>query len=70
MEGHSTIECHGIGKGKQRGPKKFQRKKGKEKAHNTTDGGGENLSSTHKGSLLIKFEKCLTTHMINFSQYT
>ena len=29
MECHSTAECHGVGKGKQRGPKKFHRKKGK-----------------------------------------
>ena len=70
MEGHSTTECRGVGKGKQRGPKKFHRKQGKEKAHNTIDGGGGDSGSDDKGSHLIKFEKCLTTSVVNFSQYT
>src|SRR5882762_8726277 len=73
MEGHSTSECRGVGtsKGKQRWPKKkSQGKKGKEKAHNTIDGGGGASGSDNKGSHLIKFEKGLTTSMVNFSQYT
>ena len=70
MECHSTAECHGVGKGKQRGPKKCHRKKGKEKAHNTIDGGGGDSGSDDEGSHLIKFKKCLTTSVVNFSQYT
>jgi hypothetical protein len=73
MEGHSTAECRGVGtsKGKQRGPKKkFKGKKGKEKAHNTIDGGGGDSGSDDEGSHLIKFEKCLMTPAVNFSQYT
>ena len=70
MEGHSTTECCGVVPGKQRGPKKFHRKKGKEKAHNTIDGGGGDSGSDNEGSHSIKFEKCLTTSVVNFSQYT
>ena len=52
-------------KGSREGLKGF--KKGKEKAHN---GGGGDLGSDDEGSYLIKFKKCLTTHMVNFSEYT
>jgi hypothetical protein len=57
---------------KQRSTKKKLRgkKKGKEKAHNTTDGGGGDLGSKDEGSHLVKFEKCLTTNITNFSNYS
>jgi hypothetical protein len=44
---------------KQRLTKKKSRgkKKGKEKAHNTTEGGGGYLGSKNKGSYLVKFKK-------------
>ena len=73
-EGHSTEECRGVGvpKEQQRLMKKKSRgkKKGKEKAHNTTDGGGGDSSSQDEGSHLVKFEKCLTTDINNFSNYS
>jgi hypothetical protein len=46
-----------------------RKKNGTEKAHNTTDGGGGDLSSEDKGSHLVNFEKCLTTNITNFSHY-
>jgi len=73
-EGHSTEECRGVGvpKEQQRSTKKKSRgkKKGKEKAHNTTDGGGGDSGSEDEGSHLVKFEKCLTTNINNFSNYS
>jgi hypothetical protein len=73
MEGHDTSECHSVGT-----PKKKQRllknkstgnKKGKEKAHNTDDGGGGDSDSDNEDSHHVKFEKCLTTSIVNFSTY-
>src|ERR1700677_2702616 len=73
MEGHDTSECRGVGtsKKKQRPPKKkwTGNKKGKEKAHNTIDGGGGDSDSDNEDSHHVKFEKCLTTSMVNFSTY-
>jgi hypothetical protein len=46
------------------------KKRDKEKAHNTTDGGGGDLGSEDKDSHLVKFEKCLTTNITNFSHYS
>ena len=75
-EGHSTSEFCGIGvdKNKQDKQKSFKKsrgkKKGKEKAHNTTDGGGGDSGSEDKDSHLVKFEKCLTTNITNFSNYS
>src|ERR1700722_4882615 len=75
-EGHTTEECRGIGVDKdwdkQRSTKRKSRgkKKGKEKAHNTTDGGGGDSGSEDEGSHLVKFEKCLTTNITNFSNYS
>ena len=73
-EGHSTEECRGIGvskdKQKQKTSKKSRgKKKGKEKAHTTTDGGGGDSDSDNEDSHLVKFEKCLTTSVVNFSAY-
>jgi hypothetical protein len=73
-EGHSTQECRGIGisKEQQKLTKKKSRgnKKGKEKAHNTTDGGGGDSDCENTDSHLVKFEKCLTTNVTNFSDYS
>jgi hypothetical protein len=74
-EGHSTKECHRIGvskdKQKQKSFKKSRgKKKGREKAHNTTDGGGADLGSKDEDSHLVKFEKCLTTNITYFSYYS
>src|SRR5882724_4329012 len=73
-EGHTTEDCRGVGvsKEQQRSTKKKSRgkKKGKEKAHNTTDGGGGDSGSEDEGSHLVKFEKCLTTNINNFSNYS
>jgi hypothetical protein len=74
-EGHSTEECCGIGvskdKRKQKSFKKLRgKKKGREEAHNTTDGGGGDSGSEDKDSHLVKFEKCLTTNITNFSYYS
>ncbi|KIM86957.1 hypothetical protein PILCRDRAFT_4202 [Piloderma croceum F 1598] len=75
-EGHSTSECCGIGvdKNKQDKQKSFKKsrrkKKGKEKAHNTTNGGGGDSRSENEDSHLVKFEKCLTTKITNFSDYS
>src|ERR1700683_2219219 len=73
MEGHDTSECRGVGisQKKQRLPKKKStgNKKGKEKAHNTKDGGGGDSDSDNEDSHHVKFEKCLTTSMVNFSTY-
>jgi len=57
---------------KQRSTKRKSRgkKKGKEKAHNTTDGGGGDSGSEDEGSHLVKSEKCLTTNITNFSNYS
>jgi hypothetical protein len=72
-EGHSTKECCGVGvpKEQQRLLKKklIGKKKGKEKAHNTRDGGGGDSGREDKGSHLVKFKKCLTTNITNFSNY-
>src|ERR1700677_1786113 len=74
MEGHDTSECRsvGISKKKQRPPKKkwMGNKKGKEKAHNTIDGGGGDSDSDNEDSHHVKFEQCLTTSMVNFSDYS
>src|ERR1700683_5387855 len=74
MEGHDTSECRGVGtsKKKQRPPKKkwTGNKKGKEKAHNTIDGGGGDSDSDNEDSHHVKFEQCLTTSMVNFSDYS
>ena len=74
MEGHDTSECCGVGisKKKQRLPKKkwMGNKKGKEKAHNTIDGGGGDSDSDNEDSHHVKFEQCLTTSMVNFSDYS
>jgi hypothetical protein len=61
-----------VPKEQQRSMKKKLRgkKKGKEKAHNTTDGGGGDLGSKDEGSHLVKFKKCLTTNINNFSSYS
>src|ERR1700720_671788 len=75
-EGHTTEECCSIGvakdQDKQRSTKRQSRgkKKGKEKAHNTTDGGEGDLGSKDEGSHLVKFKKCLTTNITNFSNYS
>jgi hypothetical protein len=73
-EGHSNQDCCGIGvpKEQQRLTKKKLRgkKRGKEKAHNTTDGEGGDLGSEDKDSCLVKFKKCLTTNITNFSHYS
>jgi hypothetical protein len=47
-----------------------EKKKGKEKAHNITDGGEGDSDSDNKDSHHIKFEKCLMTFAINFSDYS
>src|ERR1700683_951646 len=74
MEGHNTSECRsvGISKKKQRPPKKkwTGNKKGKEKAHNTIDGGGGDSDSDNEDSHHVKFEQCLTTSMVNFSDHS
>src|SRR6202050_5630361 len=74
MEGHDTSECRGVGisKKKQRPPKKkwMGNKKGKEKAHNTIDGGRGDSDSDNEDSHHVKFEQCLTTSMVNFSDYS
>ena len=76
-EGHSTLECRGIGvdknkRDKQKSSNKKSRgkKKGKEKAHNTTDGGGGDSDSDNEDSHHVKFEKCLMTSMVDFSDYS
>ena len=47
------------------------KKKGKEKAYNTTtDGGGGDSDSEDEGSHLVKFDKCLTINPTNFSHYS
>src|ERR1700683_2614754 len=74
MEGHDTSECRGVGisKKKQRPPKKkwTGNKKGKEKAHNTIDGGGGDSDSDNEDLHHVKFEQCLTTSTVNFSDYS
>src|ERR1700683_555807 len=45
-------------------------KKGKEKAHNTIDGGGGDSDSDNEDSHHVKFEQCLTTSTVNFSDYS
>src|SRR6202050_1464308 len=74
MEGHDTSECRGVGisKKKQRQPKKkcTGNKKGKEKAHNTIDGGGGDSDSNNEDLHHVKFEQCLTTSTVNFSDYS
>src|SRR6202453_3535792 len=74
MEGHDTSECRSVGtsKKKQRPPKKkwTGNKKGKEKAHNTVDAGGGDSDSDNEDSHHVKFEQCITTSTINFSDYS
>jgi hypothetical protein len=76
-EGHSTLECGGIGVNKNKWDKQKSsnkklrgKNKGKEKAHNTTDGGGGDSDSDNKDSHHVKFEKCLMTSAVNFSDYS
>src|ERR1700735_2106809 len=73
MEGHDTSECRSVGtsKKKQRPLKNKStgNKKGKEKAHNTKDGGGGDSDSDNEDSHHVKFKKCLMTSMVNFSTY-
>jgi hypothetical protein len=74
-EGHSTKECRGIGvskdKQKQKSFKKSTgKKKGRERTHNITDGGGGDSGSKDEDSHLVKFKKCLTTNITNFSYYS
>src|SRR5882762_11550410 len=76
-EGHSTSKCHSIGvdknkrdKQKSSNKKSREKKKGKEKAHNTTDGGGGDSDSDNEDPHHVKFEKCLMTSTVNFSDYS
>jgi hypothetical protein len=46
------------------------KKKGREKAHTTTDVGEGGTDSDNEDSHIVKFEKCLTTSMVNFSAYS
>jgi len=68
-EGHSTLECRGIGidknkqdKQKPSNKKSTGKKKGKEKAHNTTDGGGGDSDSDNEDFTSCKIQKCLMTY--------
>src|ERR1700677_4474094 len=45
-------------------------KKGKEKAHNTIDGGRGDSDSDNEDSHHVKFEQCLMTSTANFSDYS
>src|ERR1700677_273164 len=45
-------------------------KKGKEKAHNTIDGGRGDSDSDNEDSHHVKFEQCLMTSTVNFSDYS
>jgi hypothetical protein len=73
--GHNTSECHTHSDTKERqgplkkNPQGRNRKKGNEKAHNTTDGVDED-SDVDIDSHNVKFEICLMTSLVNFLDYT